>query len=63
MYQVSAERYKNVEVDTKIVRKTVEIWVSMKDFGSGMGAKNISDLALKKLRCVLKKKKPYKRAD
>ena len=53
MYQISAERYKNAEVDAKTVRKAVEIWVSMKYFGSGMGVKNISDLVLKELRGVL----------
>ena len=60
MYQISAERYKNAEVDAKTVRKTVEIWVSMKYFGSGMGVKNISDLVLKELRGVLKTKNPTK---
>ena len=35
MYLVSAEGYKNAEVDAKIVRKTGEIWLSMKDTGSG----------------------------
>ena len=48
MYLISAEGYRNAEVDAKIVRKTGEIWVSMKDVGSGMGVKNISDLVLKK---------------
>ena len=43
MYQISAEGYKNAEVGAKIVRKTVEIWVIMKDFGSGMGVKNNLD--------------------
>ena len=60
MYQISAEGYKNAEVDAKTVRKTVEIWVSMKYFGSGMGVKNISDLVLKELRGVLKTKNPTK---
>ena len=41
MYLISAEGYKNTEVDAKIVRKTGEIWVSMKDVGSGAGVKNI----------------------
>ena len=60
MYQISAEGYKNAEVDAKTVRKTVEIWVSMKYFGSGMGVKNISDLVLKELRGVLNTKNPTK---
>ena len=41
MYLISAEGYENTEVDAKIVRKTGEIWVSMKDVGSGAGVKNI----------------------
>ena len=49
MYLISAKGYKNVEVDAKIVRKTGEIWGSMKDVGSGMGVKNIYDLILKEL--------------
>ena len=39
IYLISAEGYKNAEVDAKIVRKTGEIWVSMKDVGSGMDIK------------------------
>ena len=30
------------------VQKTGEIWPSMKDVGSGMGVKSMSDLVLKK---------------
>ena len=60
MYLISAEGYKNAEVDAKIVRKTGKIWVSMKDVRSGMGVKNISDLVLKELRGVLKTQNPTK---
>ena len=56
MCLISPEGYKNAEVDAKIVRKTGEIWVSMKDDGSGMGVKNISDLVLKELVVYLKQK-------
>ena len=42
------------------MRKTGEIWVSMKDVGSGMGIKNISDLVLRELCGVLKIKNPPK---
>ena len=56
MCLISPEGYKNAEVDAKIVRKTGEIWVSMKDDGSGMGVKNISDLILKELVVYLKQK-------
>ena len=57
MYLISAEGYKNAEVDAKIVRKTGEIWVSMKDVGSGMGVKNISDLVLEEIHGILETKK------
>ena len=60
MYLISGEGYKNAEVDAKIVRKTGEIWVSMKDVGSGMGIKNISDLVLKEIHGVLETKNPRK---
>ena len=49
-----------MEVGFKKVRKTDKIWTSMKDVGSGMGVKNISDLVLKEIHGILKK--PYKRA-
>ena len=45
------------------VQKTGEIWPSMKDVGSGMGVKNISDLVLKEIHGVLETKKPSKRAN
>ena len=45
------------------VRETREIWSSMKDSGSGMGVKNISDLILKQIHGVLKTKESYKRAN
>ena len=44
MYLISAEGYKNAEVDAKIVRKTGEIWASMKNV---QDVKNMSDLILK----------------
>ena len=58
MYLISAEGYKNAEVDAKIVRKSGESWVRMKDVGSGMGVKNISDLVLKKIQGVPETKNP-----
>ena len=39
MYLISAEGYKSAEVHFLKVRKTGEIWPSMKDVGSGMGVK------------------------
>ena len=47
MYLISAEGYKNAKVDFLTITTTSEIWLSMKDVGSGMGVKNISDLVLK----------------
>ena len=50
MYLISAEGYKNAKVDfLTITTMTSKIWVSMKDVGSGMGVKNISDLVLKNI--------------
>ena len=61
LYLIPAEGYTNAEVDTKIVRKAVKIWVGMKDVGSGMGVKNISDLVLKEIHGVLETKNPRKK--
>ena len=44
MYLISAEWYKNANVEFLTIKKTSEIWVSMKDVRSGMGINNISDL-------------------
>ena len=63
MYLISGEGHKNVDVHILIIKKTGEIWTSMKDPGSGMGVKNISDLVLKEMHGILKNKKPYKRAN
>ena len=49
MYLISPEGYKNPEVGVKMIRKTGETWVSMKDVASGIDVKNISDLVLKEL--------------
>ena len=47
MYLISSEGYKNANVEFLIIKTISEIWVNMKDVGSGMGVKNISDLVLK----------------
>ena len=49
MYLISAEGYKNANVEFLTIKPTSEIWVSMKDVGSGMGVKIISDLVLKEI--------------
>ena len=43
MYLKSAERYKNANVGVLTIKKKTseEIWVNMKDVGSGLGVKNI----------------------
>ena len=51
MYLISAEGYKNTNVGFLTIKKTTskEIWVSMKDVGSGIDVKNRSDLVLKEI--------------
>ena len=41
MYLISAEGYKNADVNFLMITTTSEIWVNMKDVGSDMGVKNI----------------------
>ena len=61
MYLISAEGYKNTKVDfLAIAIATSEIWVNMKDVGSGMGVKNISDLVLKEIYGICETKNPTK---
>ena len=49
MYLISVEGYKNAGVHFLRVRKTGEIWSSMKDVHKGLGVKNMSDLILKEI--------------
>ena len=58
MYLISAEGYLNAGLHLLRVQKTGEIWPSMKDVGSGMGVKNISDLVLKIIQGVPETKNP-----
>ena len=61
MYLISAEEYKNENVEFLTTKTTSEeIWVSMKDVGSGIGVKNISDLVLKEIYGVCETKNPSK---
>ena len=60
MYLISAEGYKNAKVDFLTITTTSEIWLSMKDVGSGMGVKNISDLILKEIYDICETKDPSK---
>ena len=38
------------------IKKTGELWVSMKDVGDGLGVKNISDLVLEEIYGIYEKK-------
>ena len=49
MYLISAKGYRNAGVHFLRVRKTGEIWSSMKDAHKGLSVKNISDLILKEI--------------
>ena len=60
MYLISVERYENANVHFLKVRKTGEIWPSMRDTESGMGVKNISDLVLKEIYGICETKNPTK---
>ena len=62
MYLISAEGYKNSNVGFLTTKTTgrEEIWVSMKDVGSGIGLKNISDLVLKEICGICETKNPSK---
>ena len=60
MYLISDEGYKDANVAFLTIKKTSEIWVSMKDVGSGIGVKNISDLVLKEIYGIFEIKNPSK---
>ena len=42
---------------SRFLRKTGELWVSMKDGGDGLGVKNICDLVLKEICGIYEKRK------
>ena len=64
MHLISAEGYKNTGVHYLKLRKTDELWVSMKNVGDGLGVKNISDLVLKEIYGIygekINKRRNYK---
>ena len=39
----------SAEVHFLKIKKTGELWISIKDVGNGLGVKNISDLVLKEI--------------
>ena len=49
MYLISDGRYKDEEVNFLKVKKTNEIWVSMKNVYDSLGVKNMSDLVSKEI--------------
>ena len=60
IFLISAEGYKNANVEFLTIKTTNEIWVSIKDVRSGMGIKNISDLVLKEIYGICETKNPTK---
>ena len=62
MHLISAEEYKNANVKFLTIKATSkEIWVNMKNVGSGMGFKNVSDLVLKEIYGICETKNPTKK--
>ena len=61
IYLISAEGYENVNVNFLTITTTSKIWISMKDVGSTMGAKNISDLFLNEIYGICETKNPTKK--
>ena len=57
MNLISAKGYKNANIHCLKMRKTGELWISMKDVGDGLGVKNISDLVLKEIYGIYEKRK------
>ena len=60
MYFISAEGYKNANIGFLAIKTTSEIWVNIKDVGSGIGVKNISDLVLKEIYGICETKNSTK---
>ena len=60
MHLISAEGYKNENVAFLTIKTVNEIQVSMKDIGSGIDVKNISDLVLKLIYGICETKNPSK---
>ena len=60
MHLKSAEGYQDANVAFLTIKTINEIWVSMKDIGSGIGVKNISDLVLKEIYGICETKIPSK---
>ena len=61
MYLISAEGYKNSNVEFLTIKKTSENWVNMENVGSGMCVENVSDLVLKEIYGICETKSPTKK--
>ena len=61
MYHISAAGYINAGIVFSKIERTDEIWPSMKDIGSGLGVKNISDLVKKRNKWCLWEKRINKK--
>ena len=61
MSLISSEGYKNAGVFYLTIKKTGELWVSIKDVGDGLGIKSISDLVLKEIQGIYGKKELTKK--
>ena len=57
MNLISANGYKNANVNFLKIRQTDELWIKIKDVEDGLGVvKNISDLVLKEIYGIYEKK-------
>ena len=56
MNLISANGYKNANVNFLKIRETDELWISIKDVRNGLGVKIISDLVLKEIYGIYQKK-------
>ena len=57
MQLISAQGYTNANVHHLKIRKTGEIWVSIKDIGNGLGVADICDLVLKEIYGIYEERK------
>ena len=60
IYLISAEEYKNANVEFLTIKTTSEIWVKMKDVQNGLGVTNMPDLVLKEIYGICETKNTTK---
>ena len=61
MYLILSQGYTNAKVHFLKIRKSGELWISIKDVGDGLGVKNICDLVLKEIYGIYRRKKLTKK--